>query len=86
MTAGGELGHLAQTHGWPLATVPIEAPARHSLGWLLVPLLASFGLDDQIDDAVAVLRCDLISVYTALARGVDPTPVAAIDDVWAVLA
>lgn len=56
VTAGGELGHLARTHGWPLATVPGEAPARHSLGWLLVPLLASFGLDDQIDDAVAALR------------------------------
>jgi hypothetical protein len=36
--------------------------------------------------AELILRCALISTYTALARGVDPTPVAAIDDLWAVLA
>lgn len=56
VTTGGRLGARAQERGWPLATVPATAPPRHSLGWLLVPLLALFGLDDQLDAAVAGQR------------------------------
>jgi glucose/mannose-6-phosphate isomerase len=56
VTSGGKLGQLAQRHGWPLVTPPAQGPPRHSLGWLLVPLLAAFGLDDQLDDAIAAQR------------------------------
>jgi glucose/mannose-6-phosphate isomerase len=56
VTCGGTLARLAQRHGWPAVRPPAQAPPRHSLGWMLVPLLAAFGLDDQIDDAVAAQR------------------------------
>lgn len=56
VTSGGRLGRLAVEHGWTLATPPVQGPPRHSLGWLLVPLLGAFGLDDQIDAAVAAQR------------------------------
>jgi glucose/mannose-6-phosphate isomerase len=56
LTTGGRLGALARERQWPLATVPATAPPRHSLGWLLVPLLALFGLDDQLDAAIAGQR------------------------------
>ena len=36
--------------------------------------------------AELLLHVDLISVYTALARGVDPTPIEAVDRLKAVLA
>ena len=56
VTSGGKLGQLAHHHGWPLVTPPAEGPPRHSLGWLLVPLLGAFGLDDQLDGAIAAQR------------------------------
>ena len=56
VTSGGRLGNLAQEGGWPVAIVPDQAPPRHSLGWLLVPLLGVFGLLDQLDDAIASQR------------------------------
>jgi glucose/mannose-6-phosphate isomerase len=56
VTSGGKLGHLAQRHGWPLVTPPAQGPPRHSLGWLLVPLLGAFGLDGQLDEAIAAQR------------------------------
>lgn len=56
VTSGGRLGALADAGGWPVARPPAQAPPRHSLGWLLVPLLGMFGLDGQLDDAVAAQR------------------------------
>lgn len=56
VTTGGRLGALAQRRGWPVAIVPATAPPRHSLGWLLVPLLGVFGLDGQLDDAITAQR------------------------------
>lgn len=56
VTSGGKLGQLAQHHSWPLVTPPDQGPPRHSLGWLLVPLLGAFGLDDQLDGAIAAQR------------------------------
>ncbi len=56
VTTGGRLGALAERNGWPVAVVPATAPPRHSLGWLLVPLLDVFGLGGQLDDAVAAQR------------------------------
>lgn len=56
VTTGGRLGAVARERAWPLAIVPSTAPPRHSLGWLLVPLLALFGLDGQLDAAVAGQR------------------------------
>jgi glucose/mannose-6-phosphate isomerase len=56
VTSGGKLGHMAERHAWPLVTPPAQGPPRHSLGWLLVPLLGAFGLDDQVDDAIAAQR------------------------------
>jgi glucose/mannose-6-phosphate isomerase len=56
VTSGGKLGHLAEREGWPLVTPPAQGQPRHSLGWLLVPLLGTFGLDGQLDDAIAAQR------------------------------
>ncbi|CAN5922793.1 bifunctional phosphoglucose/phosphomannose isomerase [soil metagenome] len=56
VTSGGRLGAQAQRDSWPVAIVPSTAPPRHSLGWLLVPLLDVFGLGDQLDDAIAAQR------------------------------
>jgi glucose/mannose-6-phosphate isomerase len=53
VTSGGKLGNRAEDQGWPRAVIPSNAPPRHSLGWLLVPLLGVFGLADQLDDALA---------------------------------
>jgi glucose/mannose-6-phosphate isomerase len=56
VTSGGRLGDRAQEQGWPLAIVPGGTAPRHSLGWLLVPLLGVFGLGDQLDDAISGQR------------------------------
>lgn len=56
VTSGGRLGALADANGWPVARPPAQTPPRHSLGWMLVPLLGMFGLDDQLDDAIAAQR------------------------------
>ncbi|HEX6254738.1 MAG TPA: bifunctional phosphoglucose/phosphomannose isomerase [Euzebyales bacterium] len=56
VTSGGRLGARAHEQGWPVAVVPAGAPPRHSLGWLLVPLLGVFGLGGQLDDAIAGQR------------------------------
>lgn len=56
VTGGGKLGHLARASGWPAVQIPVRSPARHALGWLLVPLLAPFGLDGHVDAAIAALR------------------------------
>ncbi|MBW3605374.1 MAG: bifunctional phosphoglucose/phosphomannose isomerase [Actinobacteria bacterium] len=56
VTSGGRLGALAERNDWPVAIVPAVAPPRHSLGWLLVPLLGLFSLGDQLDEAIAAQR------------------------------
>lgn len=56
VTSGGRLGSLAEERGWPLAVVPANAPPRHSLGWMLVPLLGVFGLGDQLEHAISGQR------------------------------
>lgn len=56
VTSGGHLARRAVRNDWPVARITSEAPPRHSLGWLLVPLLPAFGLADQLDDAVAAQR------------------------------
>ena len=56
VTSGGRLGRQAADKGWPLVIIPSLTPPRHSLGWLLVPLLSAFGLTDQLDQAVAAQR------------------------------
>jgi glucose/mannose-6-phosphate isomerase len=56
VTSGGKLGARAYEQDWPVAVVPAVAPPRHSLGWLLVPLLGVFGLGAHLDDAIAAQR------------------------------
>lgn len=53
--SGGQLAELADTHHFPVARVPGGGQPRHSLGWLVVPLLVALGLADDLDEAVAVL-------------------------------
>jgi glucose/mannose-6-phosphate isomerase len=72
ITTGGKLGHRAEQQGWPLAVIPDGAPPRHSLGWLLVPLLAVFGLGDQLDDAIAGQRRAVAACGRHIPRGDNP--------------
>jgi glucose/mannose-6-phosphate isomerase len=54
VTSGGEIGRLAEADGVPTVTVPGGRQPRHSLGYLIVPLLVALGLDADLDEAIAV--------------------------------
>lgn len=56
VSSGGALAELGREHGFPVATVPGGRMPRHSLGYLAVPLLSALGLDDDVDEAVAIQR------------------------------
>lgn len=56
VTGGGRLAALAREHAHPWVPVPRDCQPRHSLGALVVPVLAALGLDDDLDEAVAVQR------------------------------
>ena len=57
VTSGEHLASRARAEGAHVALVPGGArPPRHSLGVLLVPALVALGLDDGLNEAVAVLE------------------------------
>lgn len=72
VTCGGMLAELAGRHGWPLVVPPAQGSPRGSLGWMLVPLLGAFGLDDQLDDAIAAQRRVVAACGRHVARGDNP--------------
>ena len=55
VTSGGALLEHARQIGAPAIVVPGGGQPRHSLGWLLVPLLRALGLDDGLDEAIDLL-------------------------------
>ncbi len=56
ITSGGPLAQDAQAAGVDVALMPRGSrPPRHSLGYLLVPALIALGLDQGLDEAIAVL-------------------------------
>ena len=56
VTSGGELGRVAAAADAPHVIVPGGGQPRHSLGKLVVPMLAALGLDADLDEAIAVQR------------------------------
>lgn len=56
VAGGGRLGALGQEQGRPWVQVARRCQPRHSLGLLAVPVLAALGLDDGLDEALAVQR------------------------------
>lgn len=57
VTSGGELAARCDAAGVDRAVIPPGGarPPRHSLGYLLVPALVALGLDEGLDEALAVL-------------------------------
>jgi glucose/mannose-6-phosphate isomerase len=56
ISRGGRLAALVREAGATWLPVQTQCPPRHSLGMLLVPLLRTLGLDDGLDEALAVLE------------------------------
>lgn len=56
VSSGGGIGTRCQTAGVPWVTIPAGRQPRHSVGYLTVPALVALGLDDGLDEAVAVQR------------------------------
>lgn len=56
VAGGGQLGALGEAQGEPWVHVPRDSQPRHSLGSLAVPVLAALGLDEGLDEALAVQR------------------------------
>lgn len=56
VTGGGPLADLCERHGRAHVPVPRHCQPRHSLGAIVVPVLAALGLDADVDAAVAALR------------------------------
>lgn len=54
VTAGGALAKRAEAAGAPMVRIPGGRQPRHSLGYLAVPVLTALGLDDGLDEAIAV--------------------------------
>jgi glucose/mannose-6-phosphate isomerase len=54
VTAGGALAERATAAGAQLVRVPGGCQARHSLGYLAVPVLVALGLDGGLDEAIEV--------------------------------
>lgn len=56
VAGGGRLGALGQAQGEPWVRVASTCQPRHSLGLLAVPVLAALGLDEGLDEALAIQR------------------------------
>jgi glucose/mannose-6-phosphate isomerase len=54
VTAGGALAERAEAAGAPIVRIPGGRQPRHSLGYLAVPVLVALGLDEGLDEAIAV--------------------------------
>ncbi|CAN5260820.1 bifunctional phosphoglucose/phosphomannose isomerase [soil metagenome] len=72
ITSGGALAELASGAGAALVRVPGGGMPRHSLGWLAVPLLTAFGLDDGFDQALAAQEAVLDSWASAVPTSHNP--------------
>jgi glucose/mannose-6-phosphate isomerase len=56
VTSGGELARRSDAAGWQRHALPAGRQPRHSLGYLTVPLLRLLGLDDDLEEVIAVQR------------------------------
>jgi glucose/mannose-6-phosphate isomerase len=56
VTSGGALGERCAAADLPVVTIPGGAQPRHSLPFLAVPILVALGLDEGLDEAIAVTR------------------------------
>ncbi|HVL99803.1 MAG TPA: bifunctional phosphoglucose/phosphomannose isomerase [Egibacteraceae bacterium] len=59
VAGGGRLAELCEDRGHPWVSVPRAWQPRHSLGALAVPVLAALGLDDGLEETLAVQRAVL---------------------------
>jgi glucose/mannose-6-phosphate isomerase len=72
VTTGGALGAVAEEAGAPVVRLPAGRQPRHSLGYLVVPLLAALGLDEGLDEALEVLAAQEEQLGRGIPTGDNP--------------